>query len=324
MRLLFAIPHYFDPSADGGHGSLRRNQQARLDALTATVAGLHQLFGARQYMIDIARRHAFQIRERADAVVDVVICTAGGQHILDAVPLPSDAYRHHPTDAEPTLLGFECQAVLRDAVGEYDYYCYMEDDLVLRDPWFFVKLGWFTDMAGDAALLQPNRYERDMHGGGRKAYVDGDLRPDVTAPFQEVHDQPTLSGQVMGTQVTFHRPLNPHSGCYFLNARQMAVWAEQPHFLDRDTSFVGPLESAATLGAMRTFRIYKPAPGSASLHIRWCCEPVSESAPAPPSARSSVCPLSSTNSTSACPSPMETMAPRSPAECPAITRVSST
>ena len=27
----------------------------------------------------------------------------------------------------------------------------------------------------------------------------------------------------------------------------------------RDTSFVGPLESAATLGIMRTFKVYKPA-----------------------------------------------------------------
>ncbi|HVW37506.1 MAG TPA: hypothetical protein VHB99_09375, partial [Pirellulales bacterium] len=52
---------------------------------------------------------------------------------------------------------------------------------------------------------------------------------------------------------------NPHSGCYFLSAAQMAHWAAQPFFLDRDTSFVGPLESAATLGILRAFKIYKPA-----------------------------------------------------------------
>jgi hypothetical protein len=39
----------------------------------------------------------------------------------------------------------------------------------------------------------------------------------------------------------------------------MAHWAAQPYFLDRDTGFIGPLESAATLGIMRTFRVYKPA-----------------------------------------------------------------
>jgi hypothetical protein len=44
----------------------------------------------------------------------------------------------------------------------------------------------------------------------------------------------------------------------------MAHWMRQPHFLDRSPAFIGPLESAATLGIMRTFRIYKPARENAS------------------------------------------------------------
>ena len=43
----------------------------------------------------------------------------------------------------------------------------------------------------------------------------------------------------------------------------MESWASKPYFLDRDISFAGPLESAATLGIMKTFRVYKPAPASA-------------------------------------------------------------
>ena len=44
----------------------------------------------------------------------------------------------------------------------------------------------------------------------------------------------------------------------------MAYWASQPHFLDRDIRFIGPLESAATLGIVKTFRVYKTAPEQAS------------------------------------------------------------
>jgi hypothetical protein len=44
----------------------------------------------------------------------------------------------------------------------------------------------------------------------------------------------------------------------------MAHWANQTYFLDRDISFVGSLESAATLGIMKTFRIYKTSPEQAS------------------------------------------------------------
>jgi hypothetical protein len=33
----------------------------------------------------------------------------------------------------------------------------------------------------------------------------------------------------------------------------------QANFLDMDASFISPLESSATLGIMKTFRVYKPA-----------------------------------------------------------------
>jgi hypothetical protein len=43
----------------------------------------------------------------------------------------------------------------------------------------------------------------------------------------------------------------------------MRILLTLPHFLDRDTCFTGPLESAATLGLLKTFQIYKPAPAMA-------------------------------------------------------------
>jgi GNAT superfamily N-acetyltransferase len=40
---------------------------------------------------------------------------------------------------------------------------------------------------------------------------------------------------------------------------EMERWAKSPAFQDGDCSFAGPLESAASLGIMKTFRIYKPS-----------------------------------------------------------------
>jgi hypothetical protein len=65
-------------------------------------------------------------------------------------------------------------------------------------------------------------------------------------------------------EVVCVRANNPHAGCFLLSAEQMEHWADQPHFLDRKARFVGPLESAATLGILRTFRIYKPSPQNAN------------------------------------------------------------
>jgi hypothetical protein len=266
MRILFAIPHFFARKADGTgragvrHGSTSSDPDTRRAAISRCVLTLHQHLGAAQSMIHIAQRRTQPANSSRRAQIHVVVCTAGDQHLLNRLALDRSLYQHLPTDCEPALLGFQCHTVLRDRWGNYDFYCYLEDDLILHDPWHFAKLAWFNESLGPNDLLQPNRYERGPGPRDLKVYVDGDLSPKMTAAFQDVSQQPKVESRVMGQKVVFQRTLNPHSGCFFLNSQQMQHWLNQPYFLDRDTSFVGPLESAATLGVMRTFKIYKPAP----------------------------------------------------------------
>ncbi|HEX5443325.1 MAG TPA: hypothetical protein VFW87_05840, partial [Pirellulales bacterium] len=109
-----------------------------------------------------------------------------------------------------------------------------------------------------------NRYEQPRGAAGRKLYVDGNLRPQLTAPFRKSAESPGFETTWLDAPLRFHCAANPHAGCFFLNAAQMERWAGQPHFLDRDVRFVGPLESAATLGILKTFQVYKPAPENAA------------------------------------------------------------
>jgi hypothetical protein len=259
MRLLFAIPHYFDASAGGGHGSLGGDPARRVRVFADCLATLRQHFGRPQCTIDIARRTTYPTNKSTAMQLDVVVCTTGANHLLERLPLGEGYFTHQPTTAEPRLLGFECHAVLRDRLGNYDYYCYLEDDLLIRDPWFFVKLSWFKVQFGDEALLMPNRFEVARDQIVHKAYVDGPLRAAVSSAFQNIAENPTLEGEALGQRLVFERTTNPHSGGFFLNERQMGKWAAMPHFPDRDIRFIGPLESAASLGVMRTFRVYKPA-----------------------------------------------------------------
>ena len=267
MRILLTIPHFYQTSGSSAHGrrhgSLLGNREARLSALRSCIHAIHQLYGPAQFAMQIVHGRTRPANQQLTAEVHVIICTTGHAHLLPDLAVDPLLYHQHPTQAEPPMLGFECQAVLRDRWGNYDYYCYLEDDLILHDPWLFLKLAWFNRELGGRKLLLPNRFERGSHRLVSKAYIDGDLAERVTAAYRDGSAVP-LRSSTLGVPLVFHRALNPHSGCFFLNAEQMALWTSQPHFLDRSTSFIGPLESAATLGILRTFEIYKPARENAS------------------------------------------------------------
>jgi len=268
MRVLITIPHYVE-AGKGQYGSTGGDVARRAAVLEEVVTTLHRTFGARQSQL-LNRRHNVRRRVNggAEAVLDVIVCTTRDRHALNELRVEGAPFTHRPGNAEPLFLGFDCHAALAERSGAYDWYGYMEDDLLLHDPMFFVKLGWFLDNVGPDAVLLPHRYEIES-GSPEKLYIDGHLSSDFAAPWQTVADRGRLTGRLLGMPVAFERPNNPHAGCFFLSAGQMAHWTAQPHFADRDTSFAGPLESAASLGIMKTFRIYKPAPESAAfLEIR--------------------------------------------------------
>ena len=197
-----------------------------------------------------------------------MICTSGEFHLLREIP--SGLFRHQPTAAEPRLLGYECHCVLAGQVGSYDFYCFAEDDILIDDPLFFWKLSWFSGGTGPDMLLQPNRFELSLEPPIHKLYLDGPLvDPSIVPRLQIAAAGAPVVGKVLGQEVVFERTANPHSGCFFLSADQMRRWREQPYFLDRSEAFWGPLESAATLGIMRTFAVYKPAAANAGfLEVR--------------------------------------------------------
>jgi len=262
MKIIIAIAHFFNPQGQGDYGSLKAGERSRIEALSEQISSLHQLFGKFQYATDYGNQQILPANQSETRELQIVICTTQDYHLVNQISLSSQLYTHYPTRVEPMFLGFECQDIFRNSLGSYDYYCFLEDDLILHDPDFFKKLNWFNQQVGDRSLLQPNRYEISRHI--QKTYIDPELAAQLTARFQNIREQPELTGQIMGNPVTFRRTGNPHAGCYFLNQPQMTHWIQQPYFGDRDPSFIGPLESAATLGIMRTFKIYKPAPENAN------------------------------------------------------------
>lgn len=268
MKILVTIAHFFREQKDGRWGS-QKNPEPRISALTHSILSLQQLFGINPLMIQIKDRSTILANQFNQSSLEIVICTTGDNHLIAQIPLPNFLFKHYNTNAEPLFLGLECHRVLQENLDKYDYYCFLEDDLIIDDADFFVKLKWFNSLTSMEKILLPNRYELGLNQYTGKCYIDGDLRPDVTKPFQDVNIDSELKGTVMNHPVILRRPLNPHSGCFFLTNEQLKYWCSKDYFLVKDSSFIGPLESSATLGIMRTFKIYKPAPECANfLEIR--------------------------------------------------------
>jgi len=258
MRILFAIPHYFTQNPAGNYGAERSAPEARASAVRLCLASLRQNFSESQDLLDGFQNQTHPANGDLSASITIALCTTGDSHLV--AHLAGCGVDHVATHADPRLLGFECHKVLRGGLGRYDYFCYLEDDLRIADALFFGKLAWFNAQFGDAALLQPNRFELVDEPASYKLYIDGnphDRR--FHAGLQRVDEVRRVAAPAFGRQIAFQRVDNPHSGCFFLNAAQFARWASEPDFAVPSTAFCGPLESAATLGIMRHFRVYKPA-----------------------------------------------------------------
>jgi len=266
MRILIAVVHHWNPEGGGRHQSLRPNPQPRLEALRQLLSGLRRL-GSNQYVLDMADGMAYPTNHDLRHQITVRLITDGCHTVLDQLEPEFRAVAEEVVvePESPRHLGFEAQAYIGSQVEEsYDLYGYMEDDLVIQDSLFFEKLCWFRQLMGEKALLLPQRMEliREPNRVDR-FYIDGPMQAAEVAKL--IPDPaPTVVASLPGGEVIFVSPQNPHAGCFFLSKQQLRHWMQQSHWQDHDSSFISPLESAATLGVSRSFQLYKPAWANAS------------------------------------------------------------
>lgn len=255
MRVLLALVHYFKGEDGSRHSStdLRRREERTL-VLRQVIDSWRGIFGPTTEL-NIEHRRFDRLRGSLDAL-DIAVLTNGTDHLLDEEHAKARGVRHIRVQLDnPRMLGFAARRLFADNRNAYDLFCYSEDDLRVGDPGFVGKILDFQASFGPQRLVMPNRFEWNPSGPTLKTWIDGDLRPDVIARWRDaLPDEEMLH---LG-RVTLRRAANPHSGFFGITAAQLAHWIRQPHYGDQDCSFVSPLESAATLGVLKTFPIYKP------------------------------------------------------------------
>lgn len=266
MRILLAVVHYWDPEGGGRHGSLRPNPRPRIEAFQQQLLAFQRM-GAGQAQLNIETMAADPANSQLQHSIDIKVITDGEHHVLDRLDPPYRClFQMVVTEPEsPKHLGFEAQRFLASRLNEdYDLYAYFEDDLLVLDPWFFRKIDWFRLQAGDDCVVFPHRIELapEPHSVNR-FFIDG---PVPESELRRILPSPeaSIGAQWPGGTLYFESPRNPHSGCFVLSRSQLLHWTQKPHWQDGDSSWVSPLESAATLGIAKTFRLFKPVMAQAS------------------------------------------------------------
>lgn len=248
-RLLFVVPHFYRHDPLSAQGAGRKVPEVRANAIARTITRLYETFGP-SAMVHPESRAPAATRHQ----VDVVIVTTGPNHLMDEVGPAQSLVHHEQTDVPPLDLPFAAHRVLAQEVHRYDAFGYLEDDIVIHDPYLFDKQEWFCSVAGHESLLMPSRYEAS---GGSKVYPDADIPADCLDKLAPPPGPHRVTARWMSVDATFERPSNPHAGCFFVDAAQMDRLTRHPLFGVPNDAFIGPLETAATAAVTDTFRVYK-------------------------------------------------------------------
>ena len=231
-RALVAVTHVVLDGAD---------RASRTDALRRTLDGVLETLAA--------------------ASPSIVLNTMPERHVIEALPAYQRTIvevREHP-DVDPMFVGFRAQDEFLARVEKFDWFLYLEDDMVFADGLLLEKLHFFNEGAPAHALLLPLRYEM---WNGRKTYID--RGPDVAKP-PAWNRLTTL--EIGGWR--FAEFENPHSATYCLSRAQLDRWAASGRRWYGRVTFVAPRESAATGSLAEAFSIYKPHPENANfLEVR--------------------------------------------------------
>jgi len=184
----------------------------------------------------------------------IVINTAPGRHLADSLP---DSLRRRveiveQSDCDPMFVEFLAPDLFLRHRDDFDWFLFLEDDILLRDSWALDKLAFFNRATGDPSLLlTPHRFEML---DGEKVYFDlnwnegqKDFRWNRFATFE-------TGG------VKFGECANPHGACFCLNRAQLDLWEKSGRHWKNRVVIVGPLESAATGCLFEAFTLYKPHP----------------------------------------------------------------
>ena len=269
FRVRVGIPHFFreEPSGSNpGYGSSRvGNKFARATAFARSLGSFLALnCSSRDWILNISRRemdlapHTF-LQSLQDIHVEVHVFVCGDFFIKDVINLYSARIKVHRVNLEkPVELPLAVVRYLLDTSDPADMTIYAEDDLIVQDSQFIDKLVWFHEVSNHQYILMPHRRELAVARAPQNLYVDGPISLSGQATTIYSNSESVVFSECYRVQpdISFVEASNPHSGMFCIMPQHLEKIRDY-HW--PPTTFISPLETAATGVLLPHFPILKPS-----------------------------------------------------------------
>ena len=265
LKLRAVLPHFFCEGQSDVYGSGRAGE--RLERSVALLRCLNGLWGLRHHPQDLElnlldAKGGLTPSSDLEGIppfveVDIHVLVSGNNYLEDALQQfgPSITIHRHQLD-DPRQLALAARDFLVEHESPADLNLYLEDDLVIHDPFFPEKMLWMAEASQHQCVLLPHRYEcLRTKGAPPRLYVDGTIELEALKGWHQP-ETGVARGLFRGWQdVSFDRPVNPHAGCFGLSRLQVMRLRDEEMPCE---GFNGPLETAATYTVGKFFQLLKP------------------------------------------------------------------
>lgn len=199
------------------------------------------------------------LRSFAHCELELVLNTVPGQHVVDLPRYQRERIEVREHAGDPRYVGFKAQDQFAERVDDFDWFLYVEDDVVIHDSSYLDKLAFFNRHTPPEALLLPHRYEMNQ---GKKIVIDsGPIGSPEERPPMEESPWNRLSEIALG-ELTFVEFANVHAGQYCLSQQQLRHWLKSGrHWYGRHV-WARPEDTVVTACLFEAFTLYKPHPAN--------------------------------------------------------------
>lgn len=269
LRLRVAIPHFCREGSseqETGYGSTRA--KSRLPRSVALARCLGSVLALNRspsdWILNIAEKAieptpTSRHTKQRSVHVELHLFVSGEDWLKEVVECFASRIHVHQLDLDdPQHLPLQAVRQLLDMGDSADFSMYLEDDLVVQDPYYLDKFAWFCQRTDHQFVLMPHRKEPSVANAPQSLYVDGPIKEQDQAQSVWASDEQMFANGRFwdGQEIEFVEASNPHSGSFCVSRPQLEKMRNAPW---PPPSFVGPLETAATGSVFNIFPVLKPS-----------------------------------------------------------------